>query len=713
MTGAAVRRVCPAGHDLPAGTTVTGVCALCRRVQVLDQVAAVEPSLSRAQVSVALDTVAPSDARLRSLWSALAADPNALATGAPPMVGLLVRELIACGSTTFTVPACALCTRTGLPLTRSDIGGLCQSCRHRYLATACARCQIVKPVAGRDRDGRPVCARCADRPERECGICGRTRRIATRAREGRPDICVNCFRLPEATCSRCRRMRPCSFAGTPEPICLTCVTRTTARCAHCGNDRPPTANWPEGPVCDPCYTAALRRRGVCTGCQQTRRLLHPPGPAATLCADCADHHPIGPAPACSDCGIEDKMYERGRCASCALHRRTDELLRSGPTGNILPALVPVGAAITASRAPRSALSWLSRGAGATVLADLAAGRLPLTHQALDAHPHPRAADYLRHVLVAASVLPERDEDLARIHRWATSLITTIDNPTDRHLVHAFTTWAVLRRLRRRSEHRTGPHTPTGAARKQIRSAVTFLAWLQQQGLTLASTSQGDIENWLSTGPGAPNARTFLTWATQHTHTSSVLNIPLRSRTTTTPATDPEERWTHLARLLHDTTLEPADRLAGSLLLLYGQQISRIAIMTADQITHHDSTTYVRFAHDELPLPDPLTAVTQHLLQHGRTHHLGVGSPPRTPWLFPGHLPGRPINASYLADRLRRLGIHAQAGRRSALAHLAAHLPAAVLADLLHIAPTTAVRWKHQTGTNWNQYAAELITDHDQ
>jgi hypothetical protein len=334
----------------------------------------------------------------------------------------------------------------------------------------------------------------------------------------------------------------------------------------------------------------------------------------------------------------------------------------------------------------------------------------LTHDGLDAHPHPRAADYLRHILVAAGVLPERDEDLARIHRWTTDLLAKIDTPTDRHLVHAFATWAVLRRLRRRSEHTTSPRTPTATARNQIRTAAAFLAWLRQRGLTLATTGQGDVEDWLTTGPGAPDVRAFLTWATEHAHTS-VLDVPVRPRTAA-PATDPEHRWEQLARLLHDDTLEPGDRLAASLLLLYGQQISRIAIMTTDQITHHNGTTYVRFAHDELPLPDPLATVAHDLLQHGRTHHLGVGSPPSTPWLFPGHLPGRPINASHLAQRLRHLGIHAQPGRRSALTHLAAHLPAAVLADLLHIHPTTAVGWMREAGTDWNQYAAELANDHD-
>jgi len=44
----------------------------------------------------------------------------------------------------------------------------------------------------------------------------------------------------------------------------------------------------------------------------------------------------------------------------------------------------------------------------------------------------------------------------------------------------------------------------------------------------------------------------------------------------------------------------------------------------------------------------------------------------------------------LADRLRAPGLPAKAGRRAALTDLAARLPAAVLADLLGLHPTTAV-----------------------
>lgn len=71
------------------------------------------------------------------------------------------------------------------------------------------------------------------------------------------------------------------------------------------------------------------------------------------------------------------------------------------------------------------------------------------------------------------------------------------------------------------------------------------------------------------------------------------------------------------------------------------------------------------------------------------------------------MPGMPLTPARLGERLRKLGIAAQTGRRAILTHLAAQLPAAVLADLLNLAPTTAVHWVRDAGGDWNRYAAEL------
>jgi hypothetical protein len=683
-------------------------CPSCRRDRVVGQVATVETSLSRHAVAAAVDTVTTSAAVLRVLAAALHADPAAaLACGAPPAVGRLVVELIARGSTVLSTPACTDCGATGVPLTAGDRGGRCARCRHRHLATACARCGRVKPVAGRTGAGQPLCEACrrAERGHRRCGTCGATAAIAVRAGADSPDICVNCYRMPAAVCAGCGQRRPCNFAGSDIPVCKNCTPRKAVPCAHCGQHRPATARWPAGPVCDPCYTAALRRRGPCAVCGQTRRLVTPSGPAATVCADCAG---IPVTHQCADCRTEDKLYERARCAPCALRRRAAALLSAG-TGQIPDQFTHLFTAITTTPSPRTALNWLRNGAGAALLTDLAAGRLPVTHDALDSHPHPPAADYLRHMLTAGGVLPHRNEDLARTERWLTRLLAELDDPAHRRLLAAYATWRVIRRLRRRAEHTTGPRTYTATARNNIKAAAAFLTWTAAHQSTVDRITQQDVDIYLTTGPGARLIRDFLTWAAEAGHCPA-LHVPAAGRTHGT-ATDPTTWQATITRLLHDHTLDPGDRVAGTLLTLFGQQLSRITVLATDQISHTDGTIHIRLGHHTVPLPEPLTACVHELLAGARVHH-SIGSPATTDWLFPGHHPGRPITASRLGQRLHALGIDARADRRTALTHLGAHLPAAVLADLTGIHPTTAVRWTQHSAADWATYAADLTRPPD-
>jgi len=360
-------------------------------------------------------------------------------------------------------------------------------------------------------------------------------------------------------------------------------------------------------------------------------------------------------------------------------------------------------AVTAAHQPRSALNWLRQGAGASLLGDAAAGRLAISHDALDAHPHRRAADYLRHMLVAGGALPPRDEALARAAQWLASLLEVIEPAADRRLVQAYATWQVMRRLRA-SAQRGRARTPTAHARNNIRAAAALLAWLRDRGITLGTCGQASIDQWLGTGPSACLARDFLSWAADRGHCQH-LDIPAPPRATGA-AISQDQRWALAARLLHDTTLDATDRVAGSLLLLYGQPLSRIAVLTTSQVTSHGSEVLIRLGRHDAPLPGPLAAATRQLITEGRSHR-GIGSPPATTWLFPGHLPGRPITPAQLGVRLRAIGIYAQTGRRAALLSLAAQLPAAVLAGLLGLHETTAAKWMHQAGGDWSHYAAEL------
>jgi len=105
------------------------------------------------------------------------------------------------------------------------------------------------------------------------------------------------------------------------------------------------------------------------------------------------------------------------------------------------------AELAARRCPGAgAQNWLRAGARAKVPIELAAGTLPLSHEAPDAHPRRRGAGYLRQILVANHALGARDETLVRTERFLAELLAGIDHDPDRRLIAAFA-WRVLRRGR--------------------------------------------------------------------------------------------------------------------------------------------------------------------------------------------------------------------------------------------------------------------------
>jgi hypothetical protein len=130
------------------------------------------------------------------------------------------------------------------------------------------------------------------------------------------------------------------------------------------------------------------------------------------------------------------------------------------------------------------------------------------------------------------------------------------------------------------------------------------------------------------------------------------------------------------------------------------------------VTTRGTQAFLRLGREDINVTEPLAGLLLALTREPH-RYLGVGSPNPSKWLFPGMQPGRPLTAARLGERLRALGIRAQPGRRSAMNNLAAQVPAAVLADLLNLAPTTAVRWVRHAGGDWSHYPAELgrTSDH--
>lgn len=651
-------RRCP---DVDGADPIAVICAL---------VIAIQPDADTEVIADAVRAVAPRPSHQRRLAGALEDNP-ALLTGsghlAPvPAVLRLIEALNDHGVIGVVRPCCPRCHRAVRIYKPLDGERVCRNCLAKARVEPCSRCGAVREPATRDEHRRPICPSClvADPANLEtCVNCGRRRPVNTRTLHG--PICATCPPLPTMVCSICTESAPCGISRlTGKPWCFACQGRS-ASCSGCGQVKAVRSGSLDEPRCEDCTEAALR-------------------------------------PGCPTCGERPRP---GGCPHCRLERRLRELM-GGPDGCVHPALVTLHEALATTKPPTTALRWLTRRTVSTFLADVAAGRRALNHQALDGLPQSPTLEHLRSVLVSTGALPARDEHMARLERVIDELVDTRADPAEGQLLHRYAIWHLLHRLRRRTGGQPITHEQLTAVRQQLHAAIALLDWLSGEHLTLATAGQGDLERWLSRPEGVNHHHpgSFVRWATKQQLTTLVFPATRWQGPATTP--DDQARWEVARRLLHDDTLNIRDRVAGLLVLLYAQKTTTIARLTIDRLDTADAAVRLRLGPVPIVLPDPLAQLVTNLTtdQHG---HATTAADGPSPWLFPGGQPGRPISAGHLRQRLTMIGVHPRQARNSALSQLAAELPAAILARLLGIDISVAVAWQRISGGDWMTYAADV------
>ncbi len=128
----------------------------------------------------------------------------------------------------------------------------------------------------------------------------------------------------------------------------------------------------------------------------------------------------------------------------------------------------------------------------------------------------------------------------------------------------------------------------------------------------------------------------------------------RARSTIAPIAE-EERLALVARLLHDFSVDLRDRVAGCLLLIYAQPLSRIVVLTISDVAQVDDRIELRLGPVPLELPDPLSGLALALARDPprpvSTAVAGTGQR----WLFESKRIGEPMTGGHLRRRLSRLG----------------------------------------------------------
>ena len=655
-------------------------CAKCPDTDGRDPVAVIhgiisglDPEVSADTVSAAVHRAAPRPSYQQKLAWALEGHPRLL-TGEGHLAALraiprLIDLLHAAGVAGVIRPACGRCRRVMRIDKPLDGVRVCRTCIARSRIEQCARCGARREPVTRDGQGRPVCANCFITDPANLGTCvgcGRRRRVERRTPDG--PQCSRCRQLPVLACSICGQATPCGISRiTGQPWCPACQRRQAA-CSACG-----------------------RLTAIASGTLADPR-----------CADCTPPPAWAGCPACSDPGHPSP----GQCARCLISRRLDELM--GPASRALPpGLQALRRQLAMAEHPGTAMRWLTKPAIAPVLADLAAGRMPLTHQAFDELGESQALAHLRQTLVAVRALPERDEEMIRLEAFLASLLDSQHDTERQRLLHRYLIWHLLRRLRSRNNGNPLTRQQSRMTRRLARGAVAFLDWLDAHDLTLSSCQQADLDRWLADEQGIyrEEAGRFLRWARASKLTAGYLPAAPRWNG---PAhlLDNQDRWDIARRLLHDDGLKAEDRLAGLLVLLYAQGATAISFMTVSQIQISEQAVRLRLGRVPIQLPEPVAALAR-TVSANRKGHATIGAREPSPWLFPGGQPGRPVSTARLTQRLGDLGIRPGRARSTALFQLAAEIPAAILARTLRIHTDVAVIWQRLSAGDWTTYAADV------
>lgn len=466
--------------------------------------------------------------------------------------------------------------------------------------------------------------------------------------------------------------------------------RGIGRCGHCGRDGVPTYRL-DGRLCGSCYHAALRRIGVCSQCDNTR-LLPSRRDSSYMCAACAGIS----GGVCATCGANDRpMANREMCRRCANRSRLAEVLCGSTTA--------VGIAARLIDSLSDAHPWaVTRmlAAGGDLITELraVAGRQhELNHENLDKLTPSRRVEHLRQRLIGDGLLPARHHQLGLFDRWVREFVASLPaEDVDRQTVTRYATWHHRRHLAAKADNNTLRASSTRAARGYIRAAACLLAWLAARDRSLATCRQADLDDWFSSGPTTrARAVGFIVWARTQRLCRRDLRVPtIRLRTPDGLAHN--QRVALISRLLYEQTIALSDRVAGLLVALYAQPVTRISRLRTDAVINTADQVAVRFDTELVELPAPFDDLIRRLVDD-RTD-AGVH------WLFPGITPGQPVSSQGLAERVRAHGV-TRAARVAAFHDLVHKVPSPVLAGLIGYNPHVVAVRASALAAQWDVYAA--------
>ncbi|MBA5847364.1 Fis family transcriptional regulator [Gordonia amicalis] len=449
-------------------------------------------------------------------------------------------------------------------------------------------------------------------------------------------------------------------------------------------------------MCGYCYQAAKRTRGVCP-CGHDGVL---PGiiDGQPACRKCTG---IKLNVDCVECGAEEELYAQGRCWRCVLGSTVDRLLTNPETGVINDELKPFAAALKSMKRANSGLTWINQEHVTAFLNELARTTLA-SHDVIDQLPRSRTREYVRELLIAHQVLPPRDGLLHRYIDWSNDALDRLKSAEHREIANRYIRWHHLRQMHSMDSVSHGTFL---RSKQTVTVTIEFLNWLTDRDVSIGDLSQADLDSWQADGPSTREfAIRFLAWAIKTKLVAADLTMTPHRRGTSSKMSAEGQRDAVDRITSNQPALNPRDRAAAILVLVFGQQIDRVVKLTWDHLMVSDVLVTVTLGDIAIVLPAPLDEPFRYLA--GERDLANTAAHPSTNWVFRGYIPGKHINPTHLRNRLKAT-FSTRAARLGTLHELTKLAPAAILADTLGYSPATIERHAVASAATYARYVSVL------
>lgn len=190
--------------------------------------------------------------------------------------------------------------------------------------------------------------------------------------------------------------------------------------------------------------------------------------------------------------------------------------------------------------------------------------------------------------------------------------------------------------------------------------------------------QPDIEDYLSSGRSTRQLiRNFIVWHLKG-GTVSKLAVPHRYAERK-PLITQARRIELISQCMSSTSTAKSSRVAGLILLLYAQPITKIAALRVCEVSARPDGLYLALGKSPALIPGQVAPLFWDYLSDRPNQQTGNKD---SDWLFPGTLSGQHIHTESLMGQLRADGIDVAGARNTTLRDLVTELPPTLVAQTL-------------------------------